>query len=154
MRRNVSYISHKGISGGRKRGYVPTEEPFRARGAHRKSHQCAIKSARVTARRRVVSALRRLPIIPRFRKDYTVHANVHVSRNARASFCLLSSRSERASPKRSSLSHIYMRPRRLCSLPSRKRQLLPVPAYLLQNIYCKNYKTVKRIKYMDAGRFE
>lgn len=89
----------------RPRGYVPTEEPFRTRGAHRKSHQCAIKSARVTARvtarRRIVSALRRFPIIPRFRKDYT-DANAHVSRNARANE--LASRGKRAFPKCSFLS--------------------------------------------------
>lgn len=59
MQRNVvSYISHEGISGGREHdsGYVP-KELFRTRGAHRKSHQCAIKSARVATRRRIVLTL-------------------------------------------------------------------------------------------------
>lgn len=46
----VWYISHEDISGGREHdgGYVP--ESFHARGAHRKSHQCAIKSACVVVR--------------------------------------------------------------------------------------------------------
>jgi len=55
MRRNVSYISHEGISEDRERGrYVPMKKLFRTRDAHRKSHQGAIKSAR----RRIVLTLR------------------------------------------------------------------------------------------------
>jgi len=62
MRRNVSYISHEGISGDREHdsGYIP-KELFRTRGAHRKSHQGAIKNVRVATRRRIVSTLRSFP---------------------------------------------------------------------------------------------
>jgi len=42
MRRNVSCISHADISSATA---CTTKEPFRARGVHRKSHQCAVKSA-------------------------------------------------------------------------------------------------------------
>jgi len=70
MRRNVSYISHEGISGGREHdsGYVPTKELFRTRGVHRKSHQCAIKSACVATRRRIVLTLRLSRLFRSFRK--------------------------------------------------------------------------------------
>jgi len=105
MRRNVSYISHEGISGGREHdsGYVPTKELFRTRGVHRKSHQCAIKSACVATRRRIVLTLRLSRLFRSFRKgcprdthtskpakltENNRHAYIFISKHFSCSFLL------------------------------------------------------------------
>lgn len=125
MPRNVSYISHEGISGDRERNRADTYrrggEPFRARGAHRKSHQCAIKSARVTARRRIVSALLPYHDYSALSKEPHRHATHTCVREMCAYLPAFPQRASELSPEAlPSLSHFYSETS-LSPLPSRKR---------------------------------